>query len=353
MLKRLKIKNFTVFQEADFEFADGLNVIVGENGAGKTHVLKLAYSLIAVSARGERESGSPKPTKTHLSIAMAKKLVGVFKPDDLGRLVHRQQGRNSCEVQAFYSASKPKILDLGFSFNTSSKPEVKVETVPSEWEKYPPVYLPTRELLTIAPGFVSMYENSFVPFEEIWRDTCLLLEAPLARGPREESIKPLLAPIEKQLGGKVVLDKSGRFYLQLKSGFLEAYLVAEGLRKLAMIARLIATGSLSDKGYLFWDEPEANLNPKIIKKVAVTILQLCKAGIQVFIASHSLFLMRELDILLKHDDNKQIRSRFFGLHPTDHGVSIQQGNSVDEIGTIDALQESLSQSDRYLEAEGI
>ena len=63
------------------------------------------------------------------------------------------------------------------------------------------------------------------------------------------------------------------------------------------MARLIATGSLLDKGYLFWDEPESNLNPKIIKRVAKTILQVAQSGIQVFIATHSLFLMRELHIL--------------------------------------------------------
>ncbi len=48
---------------------------------------------------------------------------------------------------------------------------------------------------------------------------------------------------------------------------LEMHLVAEGLRKLAMIARLIATGSLSESVTLFWDEPDSNLNPKIITKV--------------------------------------------------------------------------------------
>ena len=41
---------------------------------------------------------------------------------------------------------------------------------------------------------------------------------------------------------------------------MEMPLVAEGWRKLAMLVRLIATGSLLDKGCLFWDEPESNLN---------------------------------------------------------------------------------------------
>lgn len=132
------------------------------------------------------------------------------------------------------------------------------------------------------------------------------------------------------------------------------YLVAEGWRKFAMLARLIATGSLLDKGYLFWDEPEANLNPKLIKDIARVILHLCKNGIQVFIATHSLFLMRELHILLQTGDFRNTSARFFGLQfaeNRDDGVIVQQGTSVDYIGAISSLDEELSQSDRYLETE--
>jgi energy-coupling factor transporter ATP-binding protein EcfA2 len=132
---------------------------------------------------------------------------------------------------------------------------------------------------------------------------------------------------------------------------MEMHLVAEGLRKLAMIARLIATGSLLDKGFLFWDEPESNLNSKVIKQMARTILHLCRSGCQVFIASHSLFLMRELDILLRIDEFKGVESQFIGLHRGEDGVDVWQGKTIDDIGQIDALQEELSQSDRYLEME--
>jgi DNA repair ATPase RecN len=43
MLKTLSIKNFTVFSDVALAFSPGLNVIVGENGTGKTHLLKLGY----------------------------------------------------------------------------------------------------------------------------------------------------------------------------------------------------------------------------------------------------------------------------------------------------------------------
>ena len=66
---------------------------------------------------------------------------------------------------------------------------------PTKWEGEPPVYLPTRELLTIYPGFVSLYETTELPFEETWRDTCILLGAGLAKGARSTKIKELLEPL--------------------------------------------------------------------------------------------------------------------------------------------------------------
>ena len=153
------------------------------------------------------------------------------------------------------------------------------------------------------------------------------------------------------MGGSVELDKSGRFYLKLDSGSMEMHLVAEGLRKLATIARLIATGSLLDKGYLFWDEPDANLNPKIVKTIAKTILRIAEGGIQVFLATHSLFLLRELHILQQRDI-RNLDTRCFGLHIGEDGaVIVQQGRTMDEIGSIAALDEDLQQSERYVDTE--
>ncbi|MCI5147617.1 MAG: ATP-binding protein, partial [Candidatus Electrothrix sp. AR3] len=144
--------------------------------------------------------------------------------------------------------------------------------------------------------------------------------------------------------------KNGRFYLDMPGhGRMEIQLVAEGLRKIGMVTSLIATGSLLGKGYLFWDEPETNLNPRLIKLVAEIIFRLCQNGIQVFIATHSLFLLRELDMLSRKDEFKTTATKFFALDRSENGVTVQQGASVDDIDPISTLDESLMQSDRYLE----
>ena len=119
------------------------------------------------------------PTKTLLQTRVAEKLVAVLRPESLGRLARRRQGRERCALR--FGFDDPR-LDIGYSFTTSSKSEVDIDHLPTAWVEKPPVFLPTRELLTIYPGFVSVYENHYLEFEETWRDTCLLLGAPALRG---------------------------------------------------------------------------------------------------------------------------------------------------------------------------
>ena len=348
MLKAMTVKNLTAFPAADLSFSKHLNVIVGENGAGKTHLLKMAYAVLATSWEEGRKPNAGQPTKGTLQVRLAEKLINVFRPETLGRLARRKQGRERCDVELKFER---RDLDIAFSFATNSKSEVALERMPKEWLGNAPAYIPTRELLSIFPNFVSIYDGHYLEFEETWRDTCLLLGKPLQRGPKEKRIRELLEPLEVAMGGTIDLDKNGRFYLKSSSGRTEMPLVAEGMRKLAMLARLIATGALLDKGCLFWDEPEANLNPRLIKAVARSIVSLSKEGIQVFIATHSLFLLRELEILLNEKDFAVVTTRFFSLENRKDGVVVTQGERIDDIGEIAALDEELAQSDRYLGEE--
>ncbi|MFM7550365.1 MAG: AAA family ATPase [Cyanobacteriota bacterium] len=337
MLHSLRLSNVTLFQLAELPFSPGLNVLVGENGSGKTHLLKLAYAMAACLQE-------PLPPRGGMQSLLAEKLVAVMRPETLGRLVRRRAGRERAELEArFLECDEP----LRFSFATNSRTEVAVDAMPGRALRRRPCYLPTRELLTIAPGFVALYESRMLEFEETWRDTCLLLQAPALRGARQHQIQRLLAPLEEAMGGQVEADQNGRFYLRQAGGRLEMPLVAEGLRKFAMLARLIATGVLLESGMLFWDEPEANLNPRLLRPIAKTILELSRQGLQVFMATHSLFLLRELELLLAEPIHHPGQDpMFFGLHSLDGAVDIQSGPMLASIGSIAALDEELDQEDR-------
>ena len=143
MISSLHVDSFSVFKEAKLEFAEHLNVFVGESGAGKTHLLKLAYSVLATTRNEARKLTAGAPTRSVLKARIAEKLVNVFRPESLGHLAGRRQGQERCAVTMRFAR---KAWDMRFSFSTRSKSEVAIDTLPAAWADAPSAYLPTQDL---------------------------------------------------------------------------------------------------------------------------------------------------------------------------------------------------------------
>lgn len=350
MITKLEVSDFTLFSQANLKFG-ALNILHGANSSGKTHLLKLLYTITSSLAPKPNDGAPGQPTKGWLEGSLGTKLGTVFRPDrnKVGRLARRVRGAKRAELKATIRG----LGNLDFSFSTRSDRAIVIEQTPSGWLPQAPIFLPTRELLSVYPGFVSLYETQAIPFDETWRDTCVLLGAPVARGPKKQEIAALLNPLEDAIGCRALLE-GDRFYLKMHepNAKVEADLVAEGYRKLSMVARLIANGSIDDKGYVFWDEPEANLNARLVRRLAPLLIDMADGGVQVFIATHSLFLMRELEISLVTRKRK-VKVRYLGLVPGSEGVTVEQGDLIEDSGDIAALDESLDQSDRYLALEDV
>ena len=394
-LKHLKIENFAAFPEADLTFAKGLNVFVGENGTGKTLLMRLPYAVMRLLADLCRAGALP--AKSVLQHRIAEKIVAVSRPESLGRLVGCHQGRRRCEVAlaltrpavgsdkwgpeeriAFHFATQSKKVGLDAAPPRQSHQRGSARGHPSHGEpqrgsakghpshgepqrgsargrpsqatgqrlQLRPIYLPPRELLTIHPGFVELYDSLETEFDETWRDTCQLLGEPNRRRVEDEEVVQLL---EEAMGGRLERDpKANRFYLRgAGSGRMEAPLMAEGVRKLGMLAQLAATGALERGGCLFWDEPEANLNPALIRCVARAMLDLCARDMQIFVATHSLFLLREFE-LLGAESHRKVEQRYFAFAKEADGVAVRQAEEWDDVDPLALLDEELTQSDRYL-----
>ena len=46
-LTRVKLERFTAFENLDLALSPGINVFVGANGTGKTHLMKVCYAAPA------------------------------------------------------------------------------------------------------------------------------------------------------------------------------------------------------------------------------------------------------------------------------------------------------------------
>ena len=84
-------------------------------------------------------------------------------------------------------------------------------------------------------------------------------------------------------------------------------MTAEGVKQVGIIPVLINTGKLHAGSILFLDEPDNNLNPVAISKFVKTLVDLAKAGVQIFISSHNYFIVNRLHIFAKQFKNIDFR----------------------------------------------
>jgi energy-coupling factor transporter ATP-binding protein EcfA2 len=309
-VESLRLKEFSAFKDAGFDFVPGINTLIGENATGKSHVLKVLYSALKTF---EKPVDPDVPARKLLG----RKLVNVFKPEDdlVRRLVRRRPGHNVGWVTV-----DSELGRIRFSLHTGGRAPIKLYK--NEWEtEAPAIFLPSREVLAISEGFTSAYEKRELSFDETYYDVCKALQASPLRGPKPLETKKILQLIEQALGGKVV-RKGNRFYVRMSDGLMEAHLVAEGLRKIACVAYLASNGSLAKNGFLFWDEPEANLNPRLIRMVADLLLELASQGVQIFLATHDYLLANTLS-LLSESGKTDVKMRFFALFRPKRGEAVE------------------------------
>lgn len=281
MLTEIKINKITAFDSLDIKLSKGINIFIGANGTGKTHLMKLLY-------------GSMLMADSSASKTMDQILQGLFLPDALGRMVKRSIGRGKGSFSVFRNDGDGIDRNIRYELTSLGKSQTVNLRLWSRPQQYNVVYIPVKDMLANSPGFKSLYEKRDVYFESIYADIISMALLPPTKGASKEK-STLLELIQDVIDGKVE-KKNEKFYLKNAHGNLEFTLLAEGYRKLGLLYSLIQNESISAGSILFWDEPEANLNPRLASKVVQILLALQRMGTQIFIASHDYVMLKELEL---------------------------------------------------------
>lgn len=306
-IKKIQLSNFTVFEEISIEFQDGINIFIGENGTGKTHLMKLIYSAC--------QAVDPK-------ISFSQKIVRTFRPDEfrISRLVNRRRGTSSAKVKIFADKdNQTKSLEANFStktkkWNADVKNEMKWEDKLNDLKS---TFIPAKEILSNSYNIISATEKNNVDFDDTYLDIIHSAKIDISVGRDAQSKKKQLTRLEKIIEGKVFFDtKKDKFYLKHGQSKVEFNLVAEGIRKIALLWQLMKNGTLEKGAVLFWDEPEANINPLHIPLIVDMLLELELSGVQIFISTHDYLLAKYFDIKVRERQN----IIFHSLYKTNNGV---------------------------------
>lgn len=274
--------------------------------------------LDAVSEAQAREQASLRAmvaAQEDLDWLIYDRLLAIFKPDSLGDLVRD-------------GATQPSRLDLGAEDGTMrcslSGDGAILSAVLAPWEVPGAVFLPSREVLAMSEGFPALYKDRDIQFDETYNDLCLALDKRTLRDAPKAA-----ASFYGMLGGDVE-RRGSRFYVDIGDGFHVAHVVADGMRKIATLAYLVGNGSIRAGRVLLWDEPEANLNPRFIAKLAVALRELAAQGVQIFVATHDFLVSHKLSLAAEYGTEPKVPMRFFSLHRSSPAEPVQ----VEEAATL-------------------
>jgi len=355
MINTLTLKNFAAFEDLSIDFSPKINVIIGENSCGKTQLLKAAYALNFTQSKiGVGEV----VTKPQINALLADKLMGLFKPDTdkVGGVCYKQAEEKAVtSIMIAYGNDELFGCDISSKLASSAKVSGNHKLAADSG-----VFIPTKEVLSLLPAIASQQVNDShlkALFDDTIFDLCHRLlvqpendvEKQLNEDPRLGSLLPDLAKAingqyeingtnqsfvsgqytevsrktSKSIHARIYSDGTTQKFTPSKIGSLSTSMTAEGYRKIGVLQRLLENGELSLKGDspLFWDEPESNMNPKLMKALVTCLLELSRNGKQIMLASHDYVLLKWLDLLV--DEGKGDHIRYHSLYRDESGGKVQ------------------------------
>jgi len=360
MIAGIEIENFTAFGKVDIPLSPRINVIIGSNGTGKTHLLKAIYALALSSQPASAAERSEKDANTQLT----NKLLRVFSPGEsrIGALWARGSSGRARLCLKGSDATRVAI-----SFNSNSK-GVQWEGDARSEAQSRPVFIPTKEVLSLVRAMQDANHDR-ATVEMIFDDTYLDLAALLANPGFEDEAAtltedPRLSNIVRELvalvGGRYRWTKDGGFRFEpggyqeradpgrLRAKAAQMYqdstvlrfaskggeplssaMTAEGYRKIGVLHRLLCNGSINpgSTGILLWDEPEANLNPALMREVVQVLLELSRNGQQIVLATHDYVLLKWFDLLSEEGKDDHIRFHALCRDPDSDGLTIESSEN--------------------------
>lgn len=340
-IDKIDIKNFTVFEDIEIKMNEGINVFIGQNGTGKTHLLKLLYGIRPVKKtiffshklamplfrskvekliQNENENVATAWADDE-SYEIISSATVYFKDSSLNFLDYSIE--ESQDIKEYYDFEEydknEELYDLNEYYDDDYISFYKESIgyngdIPDIEPDY--TFIPAKEILSHSKGLLALNNRFDLPFDETYIDIITSAELPEAKNISESSLK-IINVITKIIGGNVV-NEDGNFYINKKNKKIEFSLEAEGLRKFGLLWKLIINGLIEKNSFLIWDEPEANLNPELLPTLAKILLALEREGVQIFIATHSYNLAKYLELFRENKSSVG----FYNLYKVDDKVHV-------------------------------
>ncbi|GHU76933.1 hypothetical protein FACS189461_5050 [Spirochaetia bacterium] len=327
-ISRVELKDFLVFK-SDFavDFCPGVNVLIGGNGSGKTTLLKCLYWACEFSKQSVLErnrniilnftEGTPFRTISHIGNYFLNVQPDNGEKEDCNSTIRLFSNTISDTYPVLNVLVSDSLSSMLIPADKSGE-SLEVSNVLAEWcrQKVRSVFIPVTEMLQHSKGLLALEREREIPFDKTQID--ILSKAEL--GETHEitlNASKLLGEIKSVIMGEVICENDTFFIVKTDGHKIPFSLEASGFQKFGLLWKLLRNGLLESGSILFWDEPEASVNPELIPALIDILLELQKGGVQIFIATHSYDVARWFELNKKTENSL----RYFNLRKTDSGIA--------------------------------
>lgn len=275
-----------------------INLIIGENATGKTFFLKALYS--AIRSMEDYKRGDDVRSMNDI---LSEKLRWTFQVDKLGDLVTR----STSDHLSFKLETNRAQNCIEYQFTQSTTTKVVNVIVPEAQKEGNSIFIPAKEVLSLFSVILKSREvDKTFGFDDTYYDLTKALRIAPSRGKNYNAFSKARKDLSTVINGKVIYDEnSGKWYYKnkLKQRFSIGS-TAEGVKKIAIMDRLLGNGYINKESVIFIDELESALHPNAICDFLDMISYISHSmGIQVFISTHSYFVVKKLFLIaMKYAD---------------------------------------------------
>lgn len=304
MIKSIGIKKFMAHSELSLNDIPAINVIIGKNDTGKTGLLKLLYTVIKSL---EIYSLKKKHGDISYKKELADKLADVFMPrkNGLGDLVQKGSDER-LDVKININNGKYN-QDLYFAFGNRTESTITTCMEPSNTipdNSINALFIPAKEVLTAFNDISSIRELQYGKgFDDTYLDLIKALRVDTTKGRVASELSTVNKVLEDLFEGRI--EQTGQqdqpFIFKKGNQQFAMQQTAEGIKKIGILTTLITNRQLGKGTVLFMDEPETALHPDAIRKMVEMLVAMSKAGVQIFIASHNYFVVKQMALCAKRD----------------------------------------------------
>ncbi|AFY72058.1 hypothetical protein Pse7367_3835 (plasmid) [Thalassoporum mexicanum PCC 7367] len=298
MFSRLELDNFGIFNQFVWENHTRINILIGKNDTGKSYLLKILYAL-AKSIEDHNKQAQPDSLQKDLRTLLADKLIWTFQPEKgLGQLVTKGQSRLNVEARICKE-------NYHFSFGRDTNRQIKdISNFVLPSDNLGAIFIPPKEVLTAFEAIAAVREQlEIFGFDDTYYDLITALRLPTTQGRIQKDLKEVLDSLEQLFSGEIVREDK-QFVLKRGREKFGMFQVAEGVKKIGVLTTLIRNRVLQKGTILFIDEPENNLHPEAIVTLCKMLFSLSKAGIQIYLATHSYFVIQQFELIARHHNEE-------------------------------------------------